>query len=226
MKNLKMVEMGLVPVYEKNNQQLVDARELHEFLGSKRQFSDWIKYRISKYGFKENEDYYTFSQTCEKPQNGRPTIEYLLTIDTAKEIAMVESNFKGRQVRKYFIAVEKKYRELQQVQYQRQLSKVCRRELTDSIRDYIPESPNKHWKYKHFTDLAYKVTFGRTSKQLKEDMGLKDTENLRDHLNMLDLQRLEKVENEISVLIEYQFPYDKIKDLIIQKYILKEIQCC
>ena len=43
----------------------VSARELYEFLGSKRQFADWIKQRINKYGFEENVDYICVSQKCE-----------------------------------------------------------------------------------------------------------------------------------------------------------------
>ena len=89
----------------------VSARELHTFVGSKRQFADWIKNRIEKYGFVENVDYVTFSQNCEK---GRPSQEYFITLDMAKQLAMVENNEKGMQVRKYFIECEKKLREVVQ----------------------------------------------------------------------------------------------------------------
>ena len=88
---------------------IVDARELHIALNNKRQFTDWIKQRIEQYGFTENVDFTTFSQNCEKPKGGRPTIEYALTLNTAKEIAMVENNDKGREIRKYFIQVEKDF---------------------------------------------------------------------------------------------------------------------
>lgn len=92
-----------------NGEPIVNARELHERLGNKRQFSDWIKKRIEQYGFNENIDFTTFSQNCEKPMGGRPTTEYALTLDTAKEIAMVENNEQGRKIRKYFIQVEKDF---------------------------------------------------------------------------------------------------------------------
>ena len=49
---MKVVENGLIPVYEnKNKEQLVNARELHEFLEVGTKFTDWIKDRIKKYGF-------------------------------------------------------------------------------------------------------------------------------------------------------------------------------
>lgn len=110
---MKVFQDGLIKVYENDRQeQLVDARELHTALNNKRQFSDWIKQRIEQYGFVENVDFATYSQICEKPQGGRPTIEYALTLDTAKEIAMVENNEQGRKIRRYFIEVEKKAREM------------------------------------------------------------------------------------------------------------------
>ena len=108
MNNLTVIESGLVPVYQGKNGQIVDARELHEFLESKRQFADWIKDRIQKYGFIENEDYVSLSQKCEG--NNATRIDYSLTIDTAKEISMVENNEQGRKVRKYFIEVENRSR--------------------------------------------------------------------------------------------------------------------
>lgn len=66
----------------------VNARELHDFLGSKQEFANWIKNRIEQYGFVEGQDF-----TVDKFINGRATqIDYHLTIDMAKELAMVERN--------------------------------------------------------------------------------------------------------------------------------------
>ena len=88
--------------------QTVNARDLHAFLGSKRQFADWISERIQKYGFVENQDFVIFSQNCEKPKGGRPAKEFALTLDMAKELAMVENNNKGKQARLYFIECERR----------------------------------------------------------------------------------------------------------------------
>ncbi|MGE4519535.1 MAG: antA/AntB antirepressor family protein [Desulfobacteraceae bacterium] len=84
----------------------VDARELHEFLGSKRDFSSWIKYRIEKYGFIEKID---FSPNLVKNRNrGRSRVDYILSIDMAKELCMIENTEKGKQARQYFIECERK----------------------------------------------------------------------------------------------------------------------
>lgn len=85
--------------------QTVDARELHAFLLVGKKFADWIKERIEQYAFAEDADFTTFSQNGEK---GRPTIEYALTLDMAKELSMVERTDRGKQARQYFLACERK----------------------------------------------------------------------------------------------------------------------
>jgi len=91
--------------------QVVSARELHEFLESKQDFSNWIKRRIKKYGFVENEEYSLLNNSVEQTgRGGHNLIEYAITLDMAKELSMVENNDKGRQARRYFIEAEKKYK--------------------------------------------------------------------------------------------------------------------
>lgn len=95
----------LIKVTEENGEQLVSAKELHEFLEVKSKFADWFKNRVSKYGFEENQDYVSISKNLE---NGGREIDYVLKLDIAKELSMVEGNEKGSQARKYFILCEKK----------------------------------------------------------------------------------------------------------------------
>ena len=85
-------------------QQTVNARELHAFLESKQEFSNWIKNRIEDYGFLDGVDFLT---NLSKTQ-GRPRIDYFLSLDMAKELSMVERNEKGKQARQYFIDCEKR----------------------------------------------------------------------------------------------------------------------
>lgn len=92
---------------EDNTVLLCDARELHQFLQVGKYFSNWIKKRIEDYGFIENQDFVGFCQNGQKPIGGRPTTEYHLTLDMAKELAMVERNEQGRAARRYFIECEK-----------------------------------------------------------------------------------------------------------------------
>ncbi|EMR7888146.1 antA/AntB antirepressor family protein [Escherichia coli] len=103
---------------------LVNARDLHTFLGVGKRFASWITERIAEYGFVENQDYILVSPNREIKGRGgdRRSKDYHLTLDTAKELAMVERNEKGRQIRRYFIECEKKLRNIQPVQTEQQFT--------------------------------------------------------------------------------------------------------
>lgn len=109
----------LLPVFTgtfKNQEviQLCNARDLHEFLNVGRDFATWVKDRIKQYKFIEGEDYLLTKSGEQVPHQGGvrevEKIDYHLTVDMAKELSMIENNAKGREVRRYFIAVEKKTR--------------------------------------------------------------------------------------------------------------------
>lgn len=108
----------LIPITEDAGKRAVNARDLHIFLESKQQFADWIKNRIRQYGFIENQDYQVFHNLMNNPNGGRPTTEFALSIDMAKELSMVEGNEKGKEARRYFIACEKKLNFLSVPSYQ------------------------------------------------------------------------------------------------------------
>lgn len=97
----------LIKITEQNGKRAVNARELHQFLGVGKDFSSWIKERISKYGFIEDQDYSSFTEIGEREVGATVRKEYALSLDMAKELSMVENNEKGRQARKYFIECEK-----------------------------------------------------------------------------------------------------------------------
>lgn len=117
-----MSALPLIPVVPGNLNgqltQIVDARLLHQFLESQQDFSTWIKARIRKYGFVEGQDYLLHKIVEQVPHQGglrtHERSDYRLTIDMAKELAMVERTPRGRQARRYFIECERQLRELQQ----------------------------------------------------------------------------------------------------------------
>ncbi|HAA6209643.1 TPA_asm: phage antirepressor Ant [Listeria monocytogenes] len=109
MSNLQVIANDMLPVLEnEKGEKFVDARMLHEKLLVNTRFNDWISRMIGNYGYENGLDFYsTLSKT-----NGRPSTNYFLTLDTAKELAMVQNNEMGRAIRKYFIEVEKQARKL------------------------------------------------------------------------------------------------------------------
>lgn len=87
--------------------QAVNARELWERLESKQDFSTWIKKRVADYGFVENQDFVSFHKKVEREIGASKAIEYIISLDMAKELAMMERNEQGRIARRYFIECEK-----------------------------------------------------------------------------------------------------------------------
>ena len=111
MAELKVIENEIVPVYEtEKGIKVVNGRELHEVLESKQDFSTWVKRRLAECDAEENEDFELLHNSVEQVSGTKYRIDYIIKLDTAKEMAMLERNDKGKQVRKYFIAVEKKYK--------------------------------------------------------------------------------------------------------------------
>lgn len=101
-----------------NGNKTVLARELHEFLKSKQDFSTWIKKRIKAYGFIENEDF-TLHKLMERKTWKH---EYVISLNMAKELAMVEKTEAGKRIRNYFIEVEKHYKEIATPEHLQELS--------------------------------------------------------------------------------------------------------
>ena len=81
----------------------VNLRDVWEFLGSRQDFSDWVKNRVKE--FSQGVDFIKNHKVMEKGR--KPLTEYIATIDTAKMICMVERNAKGHELRRYFVECEK-----------------------------------------------------------------------------------------------------------------------
>lgn len=96
-----------------NNEEVnaVNARELHEKLEVKTQFKDWMPRRIEEFGFEEGRDFTVLKNEHGRNVSGKfSSKEYIISLDMAKELAMVENNEQGRRIRRYFIEVEKNAR--------------------------------------------------------------------------------------------------------------------
>lgn len=99
----------MIKIEQREDKKTVNARELHELLESKTRFNDWINSRIEKYKYIKGEDYISLTEKLVSGNNAS-SISYYLSIEMAKEISMVENNERGREVRKYFIECEKKFK--------------------------------------------------------------------------------------------------------------------
>lgn len=88
-----------------NMEPVVSGRDLHERLGVKTAYKDWFP-RMCEYGFEEGTDFCSF---LSESTGGRRATDHVLKLDTAKEIAMLQRSEKGKEIRQYFIQVEKDF---------------------------------------------------------------------------------------------------------------------
>lgn len=103
----------LIKVSYDTEQPTVSARDLHEGLEISTRFNDWFP-RMTEYGFSEGKDFYSkMSKTSQT--GGRPSVDYEITVDMAKQICMIQRSEKGRQYRQYFLDLEKAWNTPEQI---------------------------------------------------------------------------------------------------------------
>lgn len=88
-----------------NQEPVVSGRQLHEALGVNSRYTTWFD-RMKEYGFTEDQD---FLPNLGKSTGGRQATDHIIKLDMAKEIAMIQRTERGKQVRQYFIQVEKDF---------------------------------------------------------------------------------------------------------------------
>lgn len=93
-----------------NGEQLVSGRELHNKLRIGTKYTQWMDRMIS-YGFSESIDFTLVSQKWESSNitGIKEVTDHIMTLDMAKQIAMIQRNEIGMKIRQYFIDVEKQY---------------------------------------------------------------------------------------------------------------------
>lgn len=88
-----------------NQEPVVSGRQLHKALGVNSRYTTWFD-RMKEYGFTEGQD---FLPNLGKSTGGRQATDHIIKLDMAKEIAMIQRTERGKQVRQYFIQVEKDF---------------------------------------------------------------------------------------------------------------------
>lgn len=91
-----------------NQEPVVSGRQLHQVLGVKTPYSMWFD-RMVEYGFTENQDFLLNNSVKQTGRGGHNKIDHIIKLDMAKEIAMIQRTDKGKEVRTYFIQVEKDF---------------------------------------------------------------------------------------------------------------------
>ena len=193
--NIKVIQKD----FNGEKKRFVNARELHKWLGVGKFFANWIKDRIEKYDFVEDLDYFITIAKSGNGLNAHKTgkivdaktgkvlpREYVLSVDMAKELAMVENSDIGKKVRKYFIRVEGDFKKVMRIaaldpkiinqlaskfSETREETKDYRKDFTDCIKNFVAVK-----NYGTYTDMLYNFLFLEKAKEYRKllDLAKKD----------------------------------------------------
>lgn len=163
-----------------------------------------------------------FNETTYKALNGKSNPMYEMNRDGFSLLAM---GFTGEKALKWkldyinaFNVMESElkriYTERQQWQIERDKGVVIRHILTDTIKMKIIDNPHKRFAYPNYTNLIYRILFGKAAKELEQKYGVKSKENLRDFFTGEDLAKVQSMEMLVSSLINCGWGYEQIKGFI------------
>jgi len=212
MRQIIKIEKSKIGITEVNS---VNARDVHEYLEIKTKFSMWISRAIEKYDFIENVDYIKSELPLPKNEQRdlsglQGKIEYIVTLDMAKELAMLENNVKGKETRKYFINFEKKAKEVienqsSEIQFLQgmlhAISKMDNR--VTKLESFIQTKRLENWQQKELQDLK--------SKKIYEIMKKHD-------LNPCDKDIIRKLHSGVWRIIKDKFNLPRYNELPILKF--------
>lgn len=124
----------------------------------------------------------------------------------------VVADFKVELVRQFYAMRT----ELQMRHLERERLKPIRREMTDVIQENPDHSK---WDFKLYTDLAYKIVTGKTAAQVRKERGASKKARAIEYMTADEMERIAKLTNKISVLLELGNDYYTIKDILTKKYL-------
>lgn len=175
--------MELIKVTEENGEQLVSARELYDFLEATERFNSWFERQL-QYGFQENVDF--VGRKFFNTQANQELQDYILKIDMAKEISMLQRSEKGSQARRYFIECEKKSKN--PISMLLSMSKEELAMTTLQLSNQIKETKEKLVQVEHTNSILMHVNKLYTSTEIAKELNLKSAAELNNKLKDLGVQ--------------------------------------
>lgn len=228
----------ILPVLSENTRNWIEGRILHSQLQVKTLFSLWIKRKIDKYGFVKNEDYisvfnfenaqFTQEEVENMSENKRSaygiTEEYRLELDMAKQLAMLENNEIGQVARKYFIYIEKAFKNRLEWNRDRQSTLDNFKNLNRAlykVGDKLSNTPDYCWNNQMGEScLLNEIIIGMSAKRYKELNGLPKDAIIRNTFNERQLELYHLLEQYDADLMEIQEEYDYEER---RKYLTKKL---
>ena len=173
-----------------NQEPVVSGRQLHQALGVKTPYSMWFD-RMVEYGFTENQDFLLNNSVKQTGRGGHNKIDHVLKLDMAKEIAMIQRTDKGKEVRQYFIQVEKDFNSPEKIMARALLMADKKIKLLESENENLLIELEEATKNADYLDLILQTKDSLTITQIAQDYGM----SARKMNQLLKQERIQRIVN-------------------------------
>lgn len=220
----------LLPILQSDeNDSKVNARDLHKQLNSGRQFTDWIENRIKSYQLINDVDYFTISRKYEIDgfTESKDILDYILTLDCAKQLAMVERTDIGALVRRYFIIIEKAFKNRTNWNKNRKNTLINCKELRgalitkrEELLNSVPERITNGNLYSIEFSLLNTVILGMSATQYRKEHNISSNEQIRNYFSedqLDDVERLERYDAQLIISQEI-YSFEERKQILQTEY--------
>lgn len=223
---------ALLPILQSDrNDSKVNARDLHKQLNNGWKFTDWIENRINSYQLIKEIDYFTVSRKYETVKNSslqpKKTLDYNLTLDCAKQLAMVERTDIGALVRRYFIIIEKAFKNRTNWNQNRKNTLINCKELRgalitkrEELLNGVPEWITNGNLYSIEFSLLNTVILGMSATQYRKEHNISSNEQIRNYFSedqLDDIERLERYDAQLIISQEI-YSYEERKQILQTEY--------
>lgn len=221
---------ALLPILQgQDDNSTVNARDLHKQLKSGRQFVDWIENRIKSYQLIKDVDYFTISRKYEIDgfTESKDILDYFLTLDCAKQLAIVERTDIGSLVRRYFITIEKAFKNRNTWNKNRKNTLINCKELRsalitkrEELLNGVPEWMVNGNLYSIEFSLLNSVILGMSATQYRKEYNISDNVQIRNYFTedqLDDVERLERYDAQLIITQEI-YSYDERKQILQTEY--------
>lgn len=173
-----------------NHEPVVSGRQLHEALGVKTKYADWFN-RMIDYGFTENQDFLLLKNEQQTGRGGHNKVDHIIKLDMAKEIAMIQRTDKGKEVRTYFIQVEKDFNSPEKIMARALLMADKKIKLLESQNENLLIELEEANKNADYLDLILQTKDSLTITQIAQDYGI----SARKMNQLLKQERIQRIVN-------------------------------
>lgn len=208
---------------------VVDGRPLWVQLGEPQgEYRKWAKRKIEDKGFVEGVDFKLIDKSVRQVSGTKYSKEYMLTVDTAKNVCMMENTDAGRLIRRYFIIIERAFRNRIEWNFDRDDTITFHTKLKQALiihrkqlvsHKNFPEFANNN-QFIAESCMLNEVIIGMSSKEYKQLYGLKKNDAIRNSFTEEQLEYYSSLQEFDADLINLQYMYDieQRKEILTRKY--------